>query len=120
MGWTRAGSGVQLRAMSPTFYHVLHLISVLVLTGYTFYAFAAPAESRKKVMIITGVASLLVLCLFLPACFAVWPLPTAKRDELGQEHAEARIVSAILRIDEEVGELHRQRQAFEWPDQPAF
>jgi len=47
--------------MSPTFYHVLHLISVLVLTGYTFYAFAAPAESRKKVMIITGVASLLVL-----------------------------------------------------------
>jgi hypothetical protein len=47
--------------MSPTFYHVLHVVSVLVLTGYTFYAFAAPAESRKKVMIITGVSSLLVL-----------------------------------------------------------
>ena len=47
--------------MSPTFYHVLHVVSVLVLTGYTFYAFAAPAESRKKVMIITGISSLLVL-----------------------------------------------------------
>ena len=47
--------------MSPTFYHILHVFSLLVLTGYTFYAFAAPAESRKKVMIITGIASLLVL-----------------------------------------------------------
>ena len=47
--------------MSPTFYHVIHVVSVLVLTGYTFYAFAAAAESRKKVMIITGVSSLLVL-----------------------------------------------------------
>lgn len=47
--------------MSPTFYHIIHVVSVLVLTGYTFYAFAAPAETRKHVMIITGVASLLVL-----------------------------------------------------------
>lgn len=47
--------------MSPVFYHVLHVVSVLVLTGYTFYAFAAPPETRKKVMIITGVASLLAL-----------------------------------------------------------
>jgi hypothetical protein len=47
--------------MSPTFYYVLHVISVLVLTGYTFYAFAAPAETRKRVMMITGIASLLVL-----------------------------------------------------------
>ena len=47
--------------MSPTFYHILHVVSLLVLTGYTFYAFAAPAESRKKVMIITGIASLLVI-----------------------------------------------------------
>ncbi len=35
------------------------------------------------------VASLLVLCLFLPACFAVWPLPAVK-SEAGQAHAEAR------------------------------
>lgn len=47
--------------MSPTIYYIVHVFSVLVLTGYTFYAFAAPAESRKKVMMITGIASLLVL-----------------------------------------------------------
>lgn len=47
--------------MSPTVYSILHVVSVLTLTGYTFYAFAAPPETRKKVMIITGVASLLAL-----------------------------------------------------------
>lgn len=47
--------------MSPIFYHVLHVFSLLVLTGYTFYAFAAPAETRKKVLMITGIASLLAL-----------------------------------------------------------
>lgn len=47
--------------MSPTFYSILHVVSLLVLTGYTFYAFAAPAANRKKVMMITGIASLLML-----------------------------------------------------------
>lgn len=47
--------------MSPTFYYILHLISLFVLAGYTFYAFAAPPETRKRVMIITGIASLLAL-----------------------------------------------------------
>jgi predicted nucleic acid-binding Zn ribbon protein len=47
--------------MSPTFYHLLHVISLLVLFGYTFYAFAAPAETRKRVLIITGIASLVML-----------------------------------------------------------
>ena len=47
--------------MSPTTYHILHVSSLLVLFGYTFYAFAAPAETRKRVLIITGIASLLVL-----------------------------------------------------------
>ena len=47
--------------MSPTVYHIIHVISVLVLTGYTFYAFAAPPGTRKQVMMITGIASLLVL-----------------------------------------------------------
>lgn len=47
--------------MSPVFYHILHVFSVLVLTGYTFYAFSAPPETRKRVMMITGIASLLVL-----------------------------------------------------------
>lgn len=47
--------------MSPTVYQILHVVSLLVLTGYTFYAFAAPPEARKRVMIITGIASLLAL-----------------------------------------------------------
>jgi hypothetical protein len=47
--------------MSPTVYHILHVSSLLVLFGYTFYAFAAPAESRKRVLMITGIASLVML-----------------------------------------------------------
>lgn len=47
--------------MTPTTYYIIHLVSLFVLFGYTFYAFAAPAETRKKVMMITGIASLLVL-----------------------------------------------------------
>jgi uncharacterized membrane protein SirB2 len=47
--------------MSPTFYHILHVSSVLALFGGTFYAFAAPAETRKKTLVITGIASLLML-----------------------------------------------------------
>jgi hypothetical protein len=47
--------------MSPTTYHLIHLVSLFVLFGYTFYAFAAPAETRKKVLMITGIASILVL-----------------------------------------------------------
>jgi hypothetical protein len=46
--------------MSISFYHILHVFSVLALTGYTFYAFAAPAETRKKVLMVTGIASLLI------------------------------------------------------------
>lgn len=47
--------------MNPTIYHLIHLVSLFVLFGYTFYAFAAPAETRKKVLMITGIASILVL-----------------------------------------------------------
>lgn len=47
--------------MSPIVYYILHVFSLLVLTGYTFYAFAAPAETKKKVMMITGIASLVAL-----------------------------------------------------------
>lgn len=47
--------------MSPTVYYILHVFSVLTLTGFTFYAFAAPAETKKKVMMITGIASLVAL-----------------------------------------------------------
>ena len=41
--------------------HILHLSGVLVLIGYTFFAFAGPAETRPRVLMITGIASLLVL-----------------------------------------------------------
>jgi uncharacterized membrane protein SirB2 len=47
--------------MNPVIYSIIHVFSLLVLTGYTFYAFAAPAEARKKVMMVTGIASLLML-----------------------------------------------------------
>ncbi len=47
--------------MSPTVYHIIHVLSLLVLFGGTFYAFAAPAETRKKTLMVTGIASLLML-----------------------------------------------------------
>ena len=47
--------------MSPNLYHFLHVAGLLMLVGGTFYAFAAPAETRKCVLIVTGVASLLML-----------------------------------------------------------
>ena len=43
------------------FLHLLHVVGVLVMTGFTFFAFAGPPETRKRVLAITGVASLLVL-----------------------------------------------------------
>ena len=47
--------------MSPAFYQILHLLSLIVLTGGAFYAFAGAPESRKKVLMITGIASILQL-----------------------------------------------------------
>lgn len=47
--------------MSPSLYFILHVISLLVLTGATFYGFAGAPETRKKVMAFAGVASLLML-----------------------------------------------------------
>jgi len=41
--------------------HVVHVASVLLFGAYTFFAFAAPPETRKRVLAITGVAALLVL-----------------------------------------------------------
>ncbi|GAB1489548.1 hypothetical protein MASR2M8_20010 [Opitutaceae bacterium] len=43
-----------------TVYQIVHLASLIALTGGTFYAFAGSPESRKKVMMITGIASLLM------------------------------------------------------------
>ena len=48
--------------MNPAFYHLLHVFSLLVLTAQTYMAFANPdPESRKRTMMITGIASLLML-----------------------------------------------------------
>jgi uncharacterized membrane protein SirB2 len=47
--------------MSATFYHILHVISLLALYGGTFYAFAAPTETRKQTLALTGIASLLMI-----------------------------------------------------------
>lgn len=47
--------------MSPTFYYILHVFSVIVLSAYTFQAFVAPAEQRKKLLAFTGIASLVAL-----------------------------------------------------------
>lgn len=41
--------------------HVVHVASVVVLIAYTFFAFSGPPETKKRVMALTGVASLLVL-----------------------------------------------------------
>ena len=50
------------KRMNPSFYHLLHLFSLFVLTAHTYMAFANPApENRKRTLMITGIASLLVL-----------------------------------------------------------
>src|SRR4051812_44226401 len=41
--------------------HLIHVAAVIVMIAYTFFAFAGPAETKKRVMMITGIATLLVL-----------------------------------------------------------
>jgi uncharacterized membrane protein SirB2 len=48
--------------MNPLFYYILHVFALIVLTAHTFMALANPApENRKRTMMITGIASLLML-----------------------------------------------------------
>lgn len=47
--------------MSPQVYYILHLVSLLALTGGVFYGFAGAPSTRKTVLIVTGIASLLML-----------------------------------------------------------
>jgi uncharacterized membrane protein SirB2 len=48
--------------MNPVYYQILHVFALLVLTAQTFAAFANPVpENRRQTMILTGIASLLVL-----------------------------------------------------------
>jgi hypothetical protein len=41
--------------------HVIHVSAAFALLGYTFYACAAAPDSKKRVLMITGIASLLML-----------------------------------------------------------
>ena len=48
--------------MNPLYYSLLHVFALFVLSAHTFMAFANPApENRKRTMMITGIASLLVI-----------------------------------------------------------
>lgn len=48
--------------MNPLYYSLLHVFALFVLSAHTFMAFANPApENRKRTMLITGIASLLVV-----------------------------------------------------------
>ncbi len=62
--WAHGTGGVSLffHTMNPQYYYLLHIFSLFVLTAHTFMAFANPDPANKKqTMIITGIATLLVL-----------------------------------------------------------
>ena len=43
------------------FLHIIHVVSILLLTGFTFLAFVSPPETRKHILRISGIATLAVL-----------------------------------------------------------
>ena len=48
--------------MKLQIYQLLHVFSVLLLTGLTFFAFASPRPEQKRLMLImTGILSLVIL-----------------------------------------------------------
>lgn len=47
--------------MDPIVYYIVHVVGVILLAGYTFQAFSAPAEQRSRLLRITGILSVLVL-----------------------------------------------------------
>lgn len=47
--------------MNPQIYYILHLASLLTLAAGVFYGFAGAPSTRKTVMMVTGIASLLML-----------------------------------------------------------
>jgi hypothetical protein len=59
--------------MSPAefnFLHIFHISSVLLLIGATFFAFAAPPETKTRMAIFSGIAAMLVLL----SGFRMWQL----------------------------------------------
>ena len=65
--WAYGTGGVSLTflqstPMIPEYYKVLHVFSLVVLTAHTYMALANPdPANRKRTMMITGIASLLML-----------------------------------------------------------
>jgi uncharacterized membrane protein SirB2 len=48
--------------MDPVYYKILHVFALLVLTAWTFAAFANPVpENRRRTLFVTGIAALLML-----------------------------------------------------------
>ena len=47
--------------MNVTYIKILHVAGVFALLGYTFYACAAGIETKKKVMMLSGIAALIVV-----------------------------------------------------------
>jgi hypothetical protein len=48
--------------MDQRVYYVLHIVSLLVLTAYTFRAFAAPTpQTRRANLVATGIAAVVML-----------------------------------------------------------
>ena len=48
--------------ITTPYLHILHVYSLLILTAHTYMAFANPApENRKRTLIITGIAALLLV-----------------------------------------------------------
>lgn len=41
--------------------HIVHVVSILILTAATFLSFAAAPDTRRRVLAVTGVTALLVL-----------------------------------------------------------
>ena len=41
--------------------HVVHVAAVVILIAYTFLGFAGTPDTRKRVLVMTGIASLLIL-----------------------------------------------------------
>ena len=53
--------GVNFSTMDPVYYKILHVFSLLLLTAWTFAAFANPVpETRKRTLMVTGIATLLM------------------------------------------------------------
>ena len=93
--------------MNTQVYYVVHVLSVILLTAFTFKAFAAPQPEKKgKIMMVTGICSLLALA----AGFGL----VAK---LGYEFAQGWI---IIKLVAWLGLAGLSGMAFKQPNKAGF